>query len=289
MRVAAITMAYNERIFLPIWLEYYGSQLGYENLYLIDHGSDDDSFSYAKTQNAVHIIRLEKTELDEDHRAKYISQFHRNLLADYDAVLYADADEIIIPEPRTGLSLRTYIGEKVETHINALGLNVIQDVAREPKLSLDRPLFQQRSYARFDVPYCKPLISKVPIQWGPGFHFSNLPRKQAPDLFLFHLRAMDIDVAKERLRNYATIKFSKNAIEKRHSVHFLFPEEHYIDMLFSTPHSDFMSASEELDFSFELFLLGSFPLPNLSNYRGRMFRIPPRFWNVLRLPSKGGL
>jgi glycosyltransferase involved in cell wall biosynthesis len=285
MRLAAITMAYNELIFLPIWVDYYGLQLGYENLYVVDHGSNDDSISHA-TRNGSHIVRIEQKELDEEYRAKYISQLHRQLLKDYDAVLYADADEFIIPDPATGLSLSAYIREKLTTHINVLGLNVIHNIAQEAKLDFDQPLFKQRSYAQFDIAYCKPMIAKVPIEWGPGFHFSSLPRKQASDLFMFHLRAMDIDIAKERLRNYARIKFSRNALEKRHSAHFLLPEEHYIELLFSISNSEFASACEDLEFSFEMFLLSTFPLKDLSNYRGRMFRIPHRFWTALPLRRK---
>jgi hypothetical protein len=39
--VAAIAMVFNEPVFLPIWLAYYGVELGYENLFVIDDGSND--------------------------------------------------------------------------------------------------------------------------------------------------------------------------------------------------------------------------------------------------------
>jgi len=38
-----MTMVFNERIFLPIWLAHYGVQFGYENLFIIDDGSNDGS------------------------------------------------------------------------------------------------------------------------------------------------------------------------------------------------------------------------------------------------------
>ena len=41
MKIAALTFAYNESVNLLIWRRYYGEQLGEENLFLIDHGSDD--------------------------------------------------------------------------------------------------------------------------------------------------------------------------------------------------------------------------------------------------------
>ena len=62
-------MTINETTFLPIWLHYYASQLGYENLYIIDHRSNDTSIWNARKKGALNIIRMEKEELDEEERA----------------------------------------------------------------------------------------------------------------------------------------------------------------------------------------------------------------------------
>jgi len=36
-------MAYNESFYLKRWYRWYGSQLGIENCFVLDHGSDDGS------------------------------------------------------------------------------------------------------------------------------------------------------------------------------------------------------------------------------------------------------
>jgi len=38
MKYCALTIAKNEKYFLPTWVEYYSIHLGPENLYIIDNG-----------------------------------------------------------------------------------------------------------------------------------------------------------------------------------------------------------------------------------------------------------
>ena len=42
-RGAAVTFVYNESFNLPLWRRHYGAQLGTENLFIVDDGSDDGS------------------------------------------------------------------------------------------------------------------------------------------------------------------------------------------------------------------------------------------------------
>ena len=42
-RVAALTMVRDEAVFLPIWCRHYLRQVGYGNLYVLDHASRDGS------------------------------------------------------------------------------------------------------------------------------------------------------------------------------------------------------------------------------------------------------
>jgi len=43
MRVAALTMAYNEPVWAGVWARHYAGQLGAEHCTILDHGSDDGS------------------------------------------------------------------------------------------------------------------------------------------------------------------------------------------------------------------------------------------------------
>ena len=56
--LAAVTMVYNEPEFIPLWIKYYGEQVGKENCYIVDNGSDDGSLDDYKDE--VNIIRVPK-------------------------------------------------------------------------------------------------------------------------------------------------------------------------------------------------------------------------------------
>jgi hypothetical protein len=193
-----------------------------------------------------------------------------------------DVDEIIIPDPLTHLTLREYINERVETYVNAFGLNVIHNIFEESKFDVSQPLFRQRSYIKPSPWYCKPLISKVPIRWTAGFHFSNEPRRQALDLFLFHLRAMDFDIAKDRIRTLNSVKRSKRSIENNQGDHFGWSEEKYLSNFFPNQQIEFQNAREDFEFSNLATMLTS-PLFDFSKFKGNIYRIPERFLDSVSL------
>ena len=282
--VAAITMVFNEAVFLPIWLNHYGSALGYENLFVIDDGSTDMS---VREKTIANLVSRKRGVLDELHRSKTISYFHEELLKYYDVVLYTDADEIIVPEPNLGLSLRDYLVSKnVSNWINPIGLNVLHDRRSERPLDLDKPLFSQRSYVQFDQAYCKPVIARVPMRWPPGFHGSMRPACYAADLFLFHLRAMDYDISKARSRNLNSVSFAEDSLRRNESPQFRMREQEYLNLYFSTPEAEFERARSELDFSDRLEKIKRGP-----GAGSPVARVPDRFLNAIELttvhPMKG--
>jgi hypothetical protein len=176
-----------------------------------------------------------------------------------------------------GLSLRQYLSREVFEHKNVIGLNVLQEIGRERAIDLDQPLLEQRKFAQFHLIYCKPAISKVPMSWGPGFHYARGKRHvYDPNLFLFHLRAIDVDLAKERHRAHSSLIYSKNAFFQKHSLQFGWSEEKYFEAFFPQSARDFDNAQT---FTFDLIK----PLIN-----GRVadlmpiFRIPERFKGSIR-------
>ena len=122
MKIAAATMVFNERIFLPIWLDHYGAQLGYENLFIIDDGSTDGSTS---DKRIVNLVKKNRNLLDENDRVNLVSSFHEKLLDYYDIVIYTDSDEIIVVDPIVQMSLRDYLVMSDFTYKTVTGLNVL--------------------------------------------------------------------------------------------------------------------------------------------------------------------
>ena len=98
MAVACFTMAGDKQsAFLPIWARYYASAFGPENLTVIDHGSDDGSIDCLP--RGIGVIHLPRTVFDEYPRTALINSVKDGLLGFYDAVMYTDCDEIIVPDP----------------------------------------------------------------------------------------------------------------------------------------------------------------------------------------------
>src|SRR3954471_23135236 len=92
MRVAALTMAYNE----PVWARFYAAQVGAENCFLLDHGSDDGSTDSL----GITVERLERPAgLDEVARAATVTARAEDLLGSYDAVVHTDVDELVLADP----------------------------------------------------------------------------------------------------------------------------------------------------------------------------------------------
>jgi hypothetical protein len=180
MRVAAITMVYNEAFFLPLWYRYYGSQLGPDNLYVIDHGSTDGSVS----ETFGNRIRIARDKFDDASRAVMVSDLHRALLRFYDTVIYTDVDEFIVPR---GKGLAEYAASRPIAFPRCCGVNVVPDEGAA-RLDLFFPLLKQRPLAFPTHWYCKPLIASEPLTWAPGFHDCTAPAETDPDLYLFHLK-----------------------------------------------------------------------------------------------------
>ena len=65
MKIAVVTMVFNEREFLPIWLRHYGPQVGYENLFVIDDGSTDGS---TNNECIINLIKKPHGVFDEEDR-----------------------------------------------------------------------------------------------------------------------------------------------------------------------------------------------------------------------------
>src|SRR5262245_58739577 len=122
MNTAVITMVYNEAKFLPLWLDYYGSQFGRDNLLVIDNCSEDGSTSDLGDTSRLVIPR---NSFDDHRRARMVSKLHASLLEFYDAVIYTDVDEFLFPPPdHSTAGLRAYLDNLDRPYATSIGLNV---------------------------------------------------------------------------------------------------------------------------------------------------------------------
>ena len=193
MSACAITMVWNEAERLPRWIAHYGAALGRENLFVLDDGSDDGSTADLGPAN---VIRHARRPFDERARAEQLSRFATERLADYRTVVVCDVDELLIPFD--GAPLAQALEAAAPEVVTAIGLDVMHKLDSEEPLHAEEPLLAQRRHARLNPTYCKPLVTRAPIRWRPGLHFSDHPIAFS-GLLLLHLRYADLASGLARL------------------------------------------------------------------------------------------
>ena len=201
-RIAALTMVRNDDFYLEKWVEYYGAQLGRENLYIYFDGTDQQIAPFCEGTHAeLHEKIGNQVVAAEKGRLKFLSEKAAELLATgYDLVIGVDADEFIVIDPKTGKSLVDYLSEqKIGISLSALGLDFGQKVGEEGDISSDRPFLKQRRYAQLGTRYTKPSIVAQPCIWGSGFHrIKGHNFTIGKDLYLMHFGYFDLKRLEDR-------------------------------------------------------------------------------------------
>lgn len=195
-RRAAITIVHNEPVFLPIWLSYYSRFFAPEDIYVLDNDTTDGS-----TEGDGFVrIPVHHDSVDHTWMVETVRGLQHELLDRYDAVLVADVDEIVIPEPDWG-TLGDYIDEFGEWFVNCIGYEILHMVDREPPYDPSRPILDQRGFWFANGAYNKPALATGPMDWLPGFHHrADRQVNPDPNLHLIHLHRMDFEICRERHR-----------------------------------------------------------------------------------------
>jgi len=190
-------MARNDEFFLGRWVDYYGRELGKENLYIILDGTDQNEPQNAAKAN---IIKIPHTDMSRTAGDKYrigkISDFAKELFKNYDIVIGCDSDEFLIVDPAEKKSLREYLSAiKINSSISGLGLDIGQNLNTESPLDLTKPMLSQRDYALLSTRYTKPVVLSKPARWGSGFHHVKGHNFHIDkSLYLLHFGAVDMEM-----------------------------------------------------------------------------------------------
>jgi len=207
---AVYAMVKNEINFLPLWIKYYSNLFGMENLYLLDHQSNDGS-----TENlGCNIEVVENTQMHDNAWMIYqVVKKQAELLEKYDYVISVDVDEFIIPDPNKYENLYEYVSRTKPNVVRCVGYEVVHQRHQELNvLDWNKPiLVHQRKYWINLETYNKPLIGSRPIKWTQGKHY-EIGRKSDPtdnDLILCHLHRIDYEAAKiKAIKERAYVKES---------------------------------------------------------------------------------
>jgi hypothetical protein len=208
-RIAAISMARNDQFFVQKWMQYYGAQIGHENLFLILDGHDQPLPESHELINVIRIphVKLSRTKGDRN-RSNLVSFFARGLFQRYDFVIGHDIDEFLVVDPKLGQSLAEYLQRPFKwASLSALGLDVGQHLEKETPIDPSRLFLEQRSFAHVSARYTKAVVATKPITWGSGFHRVRWKNFHIdPNLFLFHFGMVDFEMAKGKMGDQTLMK-----------------------------------------------------------------------------------
>ena len=200
--IGVISMARNDQFFIPKWIDYYGRELGHENLYLFLDGHDQ---SLPEGHEAINVImipgqRLSRSRGDRN-RIDLISNFSKALFLRYDLIIAHDIDEVLVVDPDQKLSLADYLQRPVRyASLSALGLDVGQNLDLEKPIDPSRPFLEQRSFAHVSARYTKAVVATRPLRWGSGFHRVRHRNFHIdPNLFLFHFGMVDYEISQKKM------------------------------------------------------------------------------------------
>ncbi len=199
-KVAAITMVYNEPMFLPFWTRHYARQVGADHCYVVDHGSD----GALDVPPGMNVLRLPRSPHDDPKRAQFIAGLTASLLRYYDWVIHTDVDEIVLADPRVYRDLTRFCEATAAETVTAIGFDVQHVPTLEAPLDPRRGLGEQRGWVRFTSAMCKPVLTRRALAWSPGFHCADTPI-HFEALYLFHLHWADLTAGLDRLSKTRTM------------------------------------------------------------------------------------
>lgn len=205
-KICAITMVRNDEFYLRKWVEYYGAQLGRENLRIYFDGEDqtvpdfcEGVYTELKPRIPGLVVKAEK------ERLSFLSCQAARLMNEegYHLVIGVDADEFLVVDPKEGKTLAEYLSTiDVKVCVSGLGVDVGQHLDREEVIDGSKPFLSQRSYAYLCSRYTKPSVIAAPVMWGSGFHrVKGHGYHIDKHLFLFHFGSIDLKMIKERMGN----------------------------------------------------------------------------------------
>ena len=196
-RVCAITNVLDEDFNLPIWLRYYGRELGPENCIVVDRGST--SLPPMTTQS---LLQTHRSPFDDGQRSRGMADLTAMMLEHYDVVIYTDCDEYLVPDPNRFDGLVDYFSRTDQRVYTAAGIDLYHKLDVEDPIDPSRPLLGQRAYGLYNSWLCKTLATRDPIRWSGGFHAASVPPSW-DGLYLFHTAMIDCG---ERLKRAAQLR-----------------------------------------------------------------------------------
>lgn len=186
-KIALVTDTLSTGYYFPTWLKYYSNFIAHHDIYICGYRSAPLDIQSLPSGNIIYIA----DDYSDEIRAEKISVLVKSLLDSYDTVVRVDTDEFLVPDPVKYTNLGDFLERDFGQLITARGFDVIETTG-ESKLDLSRPiLWQQRKLCYPNNSLNKTCVTRVALEWLPGFHACD-HEPRFDDLFLFHLKRADM-------------------------------------------------------------------------------------------------
>ena len=188
--MAAVTMVKGDHAFLARWVEYYGGLIGRENLFILRQGHDPEIDRIAAGANILHQPETVEDATLDIRRWATLSHFTSGLTLYYNWVLCTEVDEIVAPDPATGLALPDYLDAMFATGrapqvVAPFGIDLVPPA----DAASTGPVLCVGQTFRLNGRKAKHCITRRRISFGPGGRGSSVRDVHMDQkLFLFHLR-----------------------------------------------------------------------------------------------------
>ncbi|MBT9385029.1 hypothetical protein KM176_14260 [Pseudooceanicola sp. CBS1P-1] len=213
MRIAFVTMVWQDQAFLDLWLRYYGAMVGRAHLYVLNHGGDPGTAAQAEGANVLAIPRDPPDARFDQRRWAMLSDIASGLSRIYDIVVVGDVDELILPLT-PGLSLAAHLQACPPQGLSApAGYELFPD--QPDPIDLRRPVLRQAGEGVLSGAYSKPCLLTGPVRLGAGGHGSRTRFALRPDLALLHLRFLPLPGQEARRRERAALARAASAEASR--------------------------------------------------------------------------
>ena len=142
------------------------------------------------------------------------------LAGPFDAVLFAEVDELILP--RSG-SLAEYVeafAASQKLAVRCVGFELHHDFTCEAPLDAHRPILAQRARWHRNSKYDKALLLTGVLTWSLGFHSCTEEVPVDDTLFLVHLHKYDFQAFLQRHEERCKYKHAASAIDNEWNLHY---------------------------------------------------------------------
>jgi hypothetical protein len=229
-KTAIFTMVQNDTVFTERWVDYHAQF--FDVVYVLDHDSEGDAEEVLwgirqVTAGREHVSVLpvhNYCSYDAPWMVRIVRQFQAFLLQSYDVVAFTAVDEFLATRQGDLSGWLEIFGSSGAWATRAAGYEVVHYRDQEQPLDWHADLWlPQRKMWYPCQKYSKPVLSKFPISWTPGFsNASNMSDvlTVSDDLLLLHLHRIDYDTCLRKHRETRAREWApadKNAGPYRHN------------------------------------------------------------------------